>query len=231
VLKNLSVEEKANRLEICQDLLGRLDIEPNFLDKVITGDESWVFDYDPETKQQSEEWHIKSSPCPRKAHMSRSRVKTMITVFSDSHGIVHNEFLPPGETVNHAFYKDLLEQLWEQVQRVQRDIADDWVLHHDNAPAHTALSIQEFLVKKNIPILPHPPYSPDLDPCDFYLFPKLKLELKGHNFGTMENIQKIVTNELHTLMENDFRYFYDQWKKCWNHCVTSQGSYFEGDNL
>ena len=50
VPKNFSVEQKANRLEICQDLLGRLEIEPNFLDKVITGDELWVFDYDPETK-------------------------------------------------------------------------------------------------------------------------------------------------------------------------------------
>ena len=81
VPKNLSVEQKANRLEICQDLLGRLEIEPNFLNKVITGDESWVFDYDPETKQ-SEEWHAKSSPRPKKARMSRSKVKIMIIVFS-----------------------------------------------------------------------------------------------------------------------------------------------------
>jgi len=59
VPKNLSIEQKANRLEICKDLLGRLEIEPNFLDKVMTRDESWVFDYDPETKRQSEEWHTK----------------------------------------------------------------------------------------------------------------------------------------------------------------------------
>ena len=104
------------------------------------------------------------------------------------------------------------------------DIADDWVLHHDNAPAHTALSIREFLVKKNIPVLPHPPYSPDLAVCGFSLFPKLKLKLKGHHFGTMVNIQKIVTHDLHTLTENDFWYCYDQWKKHWIHCVTSQGS-------
>jgi len=51
VPKNLSVEQKTNRLEICQDLLGRLEIETDFLDKVITADESWVFDYDPETKR------------------------------------------------------------------------------------------------------------------------------------------------------------------------------------
>jgi len=188
-----------NRLEIFQDLLGRLEIEPNFWDKVITGEESWVFDYDPETKRQSEEWHTKSSPRPKKARMRRSRVKTMIIVFFDSRVIVHKEFVPPGQTVNHAFYKDVLERLRKRVQQVRRDITDDSVLHLDNAPAHTALSIREFLAKKNIPVLPHPPYSPDLVPCDFYLFPNLKSKLKGHHCGTMENMQKIVTDELHTL--------------------------------
>jgi hypothetical protein len=104
------------------------------------------------------------------------------------------------------------------------------VLHHDNAPAHIALSIREFLAKKNIPVLPHPPYRPDLARCDFCLFSKLISMLKGHHFGMMENIKVVVTDELHTLTENNFWYSYGQWKKHWNHCVTSQGSYFEGDN-
>ena len=64
-------------------------------------------DYNPVTKRQSEGWHKKSSPCPKKACMSRSRVKTMIIVFFDSRGIVHKESVPPGQTVNHAFYKDV----------------------------------------------------------------------------------------------------------------------------
>ena len=132
-----------------------------------------------------------------------------------------------GQTINHAFYKDVLERLRKRVQRVRTDIADDWALHHDNAPAHTALSIREFLAKKNIPVLPYPPYSPDLAPCNFYLFSKLKLRLEGRHFGTMENI----TDELHTLTENEFRYCSDQWKKQWNRRVTSKGSYFEGDKL
>ena len=110
MLKNLSVEQKVNQLEICQDLLGKLEIEPEFLGKVITGDESWVFNYNPETKQQSAEWNTMSSPRPKKAGMSRSRVKIMI-VFFGSRGIVYKEFVPPGQTVNHAFYKDVLERL------------------------------------------------------------------------------------------------------------------------
>ena len=68
-----------------------------------------MFDYDPETKRQNEERHTKSSR-PKKAHMSRSMVKTMIDFF-DSRGIVHKEFVPPGQTVNHAFYKDVLKRL------------------------------------------------------------------------------------------------------------------------
>ena len=83
-----------------------------------------MFDYDPKTKRQSEEWHTKSSR-PKKAHMSRSRVKTMIIVFFDSRGIVHKEFVPPGQTVNHAFYKDVLERLRKLVQRVRREIGGD----------------------------------------------------------------------------------------------------------
>ena len=114
--------------------------------------------------------------------------KLWLLFFFDILIFVHKKFVPPGQTVNQAFYKDVLERLRKWVQRVRTDIADDWVLHHDNAPAHTALWIREFLAKKNIPVLPHPRYSPDLAPCDFCLFPKLKSKLKGHHFGMMENI-------------------------------------------
>jgi len=231
VPKNLSVEQKANWLEICQDLIEDLKLSQIFFDKVTAGDESWVFDYDPETKRQSAEWHTKSPHLPKKVCISRSRMKTMIIVSFDSSDIVRKEFVLPGQTFNHACYKDILERLRKWVQRVRTDIADDRVLHHHKAPVHTAVSIREFLEKKNISLLPHPPYSPDLAPCDFCLLFKLKSKLKSHHFRTMENIQKIVTDELHTLKENDFRYCYDQLKKRWNHCINSQGLHFEGDNL
>jgi hypothetical protein len=54
-----------------------------------------------------------------------------------------------------------------------------WLLHHDNAPCHAALSVRELLTKHSIPVVPHPPYSPDLAPCDFFLFSRLKSILKG----------------------------------------------------
>ena len=58
----------------------------------------------------------------------------------------------------------------------------DWFLHHDNAPVHTALSVKQFLVK-NMTVITRPPYSLDLAPCDFFLFPRMKGQMKGKQFG------------------------------------------------
>ena len=61
-----------------------------------------------------------------------------------------------------------------QILTEELAIADNWMLHHDNAPCHTAISVIEFLAKKGIPVVPQPPHSPDLSPCDFF-FPKTKV--------------------------------------------------------
>jgi hypothetical protein len=58
-----------------------------------------------------------------------------------------------------------------------------------NAPSHTSVLKQQFLAKHKMAVIPHPPYSPDLAPCDFFLFPKMKLKLKCHRFDTIEEIQ------------------------------------------
>jgi histone-lysine N-methyltransferase SETMAR len=60
--------------------------------------------------------------------------------------------------------------------------AGSWLLHHDNAPIHTTLSIIQFFSKHSIPTLPQPPFSPDLSPPNFFLFPNSKLLLKGRRF-------------------------------------------------
>jgi hypothetical protein len=105
----------------------------------------------------------------------------MLIVFSDIQGIVHKEFLPPGQTVNGKFYCEVLKWLRGGIQRKRpgKWKNNNWFLCHDNAPAHTSLIVQQFLTSKNITVILHPPYSPDLAPSDFFLFPKMKLQLKG----------------------------------------------------
>jgi len=112
-----------------------------------------------------------------------------------------------------------------------RKIAHAWFLHHDNAPSHTSFAVREFLAQHNITTLPHPPYNPDLAPCDFFLFPKLKTHLKGHHFGTVEKVQAVVTRALNNISSEDFLHCYAEWQQRWNRCIRSQGSCFEGDKL
>jgi len=93
-----------------QELLDRSNTDENFLKNVLTGDETWVYGYDVETKVQSSQWVEKSSPRPKKARQSCSNVKVMLIVFFDWKGIVHHEFVPRGETVNKEFYLKVMKR-------------------------------------------------------------------------------------------------------------------------
>ena len=80
-------------------------------------------------------------------------------------------------------------------------------------------------------MVPQPPYSTDLSSCDFFLFPRLKNRLKRRHFGTLDNIQRSVTDELKGIPAEAFQHCYEQWKQRLRRCVAAQGNYFEGDNL
>ena len=103
------------------------------------------------------------------------------------------------------------------------------MLHHDNAPAHNALSIRQFLAEKNVAVLDQPPYSPDLAPCDFFLFPKLKEVIKGTHFSDVETIKTAVTTELRRIPQDSFQECMNAWQKRMKKCVRLGGCYFEGE--
>jgi hypothetical protein len=145
--------------------------------------------------------------------------------------MLHLEFAHEGRTVNAEFYCNVLRRLREEIQRKRPELwcVGNWMLHDDKAPSHRALVKREFLAHNSIITLPHPPYSVDLAPCDFFLFPKIKLQLKGRRFDRLEEIQRESQNVLGTLREQDFQHAFQQWQRRWNRCVNAQGYYFEGD--
>jgi len=107
-------------------------------------------------------------------------------VFFDLHEFVRAEFVPRNTRVNSEYYKGLLGRLRNDVRRKRPEKwANGFILHHDNAPCHTSLLVRQFLSNKNITMWPHPPYSPDLAPCDFWLFPKVKMTMKGKRFESI----------------------------------------------
>ena len=76
----------------------------------------------------------------------------------------------------------------------------------------------------------HPPYSPDLAPCDFWFFPKLKNALKVQRFADLSDIQRNAKKLLRGIPENDFQDCSRQWHHRLTNCIASQGEYFEGDS-
>jgi len=146
----LTAEQKDDHVSICTDLRERAQNNLNFVSLIITGDECWVCVYDPETKQMSSQWNIASSQ-PKKARQVKSNVKTMLIAFFNIDGLVRHEFVPRGQTVNKEFYKTVLQCLRDAVRRhcPEKWCSDNWILHHDNAPAHRALTTNEFLVKQH----------------------------------------------------------------------------------
>jgi histone-lysine N-methyltransferase SETMAR len=159
VPKNLSEDQKLNREEMCQNVLEKIEEDPDFLNSVVTCDETWFFQYDPETKRQSVQWKTTHSPRPKNARMSKSKIKTMLVVFFDIQGIIMTQYVPPGQTVNQTYYIELSTKLRGKIRRKRPELwKNGWILHHDNAPAHNALSARQFLAKKQVPVLHHAPY-------------------------------------------------------------------------
>ena len=175
------------------------------------------------------QWKTAELPRPKKAHMSKSKIKVMLIAFLIRRvWFIMNLCL----RVKQHFYQLVLICLHNQVQCSRWELWNDksWLLHHNNAPAHKAISVKQLLVKKQITALDHLPYSPDLMPCDFWLFPRLKAVMKGTHFLFLEEIKASMTRELRRLKEEDFTKCFCVWQDRKQMCIDLEGEYFEGDN-
>jgi hypothetical protein len=107
-------------INACSNLSSQLT--NNFWSTIIAGHETWYFQYDPESKWQSLQWKQLTSPQSKKAHMSKSQMKKMLITFFNIKGIVHYEFIPQGQTVNQAYYVEILKWLNEAVCRKRPEL-------------------------------------------------------------------------------------------------------------
>ena len=232
VLKLLTEQQKELRKEISEDMLDLANHEPEFIRTIITGDETWVYGYDSETKFQSSQWKHPESPRPKKAWQVCSNVKVTLTCFFFySRDIMHYKYAPEGQTINEEYHRQVLHRLQEAVQRKQPYMwaAKNLQFHHDNAPAHSARMIHAFLAKNSMSLIRQAPYSADLARCDFWLFPKPKTILKGRRFQSRKGIMKKLMEELGSISEEEFKRCFEKWQKRSEKCVYRQGEYFEGD--
>ena len=222
----LTAAQMLARMNSCRQLLG-MHRRENIVNNLVTVDETWIHHFDPESKVASMEWRTKGSPSPIKAKSAKSAGKVMLTVFWDAKGVIMTDSLPRGKTVTSEYYSNLLIKLrrtMSTTRKLRRN--DQLLLLQDNAPAHKARNTNTCL-DLNIRILPHPPYSPDLAPSDFFLFPSMKKHIKGKRFDTDDDVLEAAEDWL--MSKN--RVFYsqgllkviDRWQKC----VNLRGGYIE----
>jgi histone-lysine N-methyltransferase SETMAR len=139
------------------------------LGKIVTMDESVVSIYMPETKLQSRQWLKNGKPGPIKAKVVASRTKQMVLVFFDDKGMIYTNHVPRGATMNKDYIIGALKKFLKALRQKRPDLSPgDWMFHWDNAPVRTAQKVQQFLAKKQIKVISHPPYSPDLAPADYF---------------------------------------------------------------
>ena len=115
VPKCLNIDQKLQWCQLCEQLLEFFQRDPNdFLSRLVTTDETWLYHYDPETKQQSMEWRHSSSPHPKKFQVQKSAGKVLASISWDQDGILLIDYLPKGHTTNVEYYLSLPVQLKEK---------------------------------------------------------------------------------------------------------------------
>ena len=147
--------------------------------------------------------------------------------FFDSTGMIYMHWVPTGQRVNTEYYVAVLREFRKRFRRTRPALfkSGQWHFHQDNAPVHNSIIVTDYLTKIGIKKVPRPPYSPDLAPCDFWLFPKLR----GCRYETIEETKEAVTKVIDTLTQEDFYGALQKLLERCNKCIAAGGDYFEGD--
>ena len=199
-----------------------------FCTRYVTMDECWLYVYDPETKTQSSVWVPKGSKPPVKFKVGPSAKKVLASIFWDCKGVIYAEYTVDGSTVTGTRFANSVQILREEVKKKRRGkLRSGLVLHMDNAPAHTSRIAQATIRDCGFELLPHPPYSPDLAPSDFWLFPNLKKALKGKRFEDTNEVIEAANQWFEDQTEDFYKTGVLKLKSRCEKCIMVRGDYVE----
>ncbi len=161
----------------------------------------------------------------------------MLTTFFDCNGMVHSEFMEVGGTIQSEDYCEVLARLREKIRRKRPHLwvmQDGWrrfLLHHDNATPHTSTFTLACIGENNMEMIPHPPYSPDLAPNDYFLHPEIKAQMRGNVYRNIQEVQAAANRIMRNIPVEKFKNAIKDLPVRWAKYVQAQGEYFEGDGL
>ena len=166
-------------------------------------------------------------PCIAKRTITSK--KMLYAIFFNSSGPVVQVPCPSGHTVTGRFYKNSVLKKVKEFYNKKRP-SKGWSgvhLLHDNAFSHKCEVVKSFLASERVKVLNHPPYSLDLSPCDFFLFPKLKKILSGNKYTSRSSLGSTIYLCLQQIPKEDYSSAFRDWVKRLQKCVSVKGEYFE----
>ena len=216
----LSAENKASRVRLSANLLSEL--ESGDISNVITCDESWFYhEYSPEGR-----WAKTAEEVAPRAKLSIGSKKTMLTVFWGIKGFYLIDFMESGKRFDSSYACLLLSRLDESLKKNPSSHGLRGMrIHWDNARPHVSASTRDMVKSLGAQILPHPPYSPDLAPSDFFLFGHVKRLLRGSVFGDESSLVAKVAELARGFSEILLCSVFDDWKSRLRNVSMSDGSY------
>ena len=223
----LSKKNREDRVHHCEYNLAMIDSKKWRLGDINTGDESWFYHRQISKRESNKTW-VGEGDCPRElVRQGRFEPKTMFSVFFKRSGLVHLSYLEKGKTINHELYIEECLKPIVKVLKNERPItgAKNIKFHHDNARPHIHKNVFEYLEGEKFVMMPHPPYSPDLAPCDFWLFDYIKDRL-----GTCKDAKELtrsITKIVSAIDKKEWSKTFDKWVERMRLCISSQGYYFE----
>ena len=150
--------QRANRVDCCQELLQESKVNPDkYFDRIVTGDEIWVYYYDPLSQQEAKLWKKLIEETPTRLRRTRPAENIMMVIFWDKYGILPTEYLPGGTTIGGLYYASIIERLRCAILKKRRGkVSDGVLLIHDNAPVHKCSIVQAGIRKAGFVELNHP---------------------------------------------------------------------------
>ena len=226
----LTQAQKTKRVQCAKKFLSDFDrTDSRRLFEIVTGDETWVRYSKPLSKEANKIWIAKGQDPPMIPRHDFRNPKVMYCIFFDSYGPVCQICVPKNTTITGSFY---LNECLSEVEkfyhnRRPRTGTRGLRLLHDNARPHKTKLVREKLESMRVVELDHPPYSPDLAPCDFWLFPKLKKHLSGRKFESRAHLGSAIFQYMKAIPREDFKKVFLDWIKRLKLVIQHQGEYFE----
>ena len=154
----------------------------------------------------------------------------ILHVFFSVDEIMASKVVLQSITVNRNFYNNkVLPMVFKKFAKKRgRRTVQGVMLHYDNTAPNRMKAITNYLKEKCVTLLPHPPYSPDLAPCDFFLFPKIKKELAGRHFDRVENLARAIKTITNNIEIREYEKCFQDWQTQLKRCIEFKGEYFEG---